>query len=495
MGADRRVDPAGPVEPGRTHHLVVERLAHAVQALELVPAGMELRARHADDGAHRLGVVGRELREHRVRCREKLPGTGQVGHVGMELAGEDREAVEPVGLGALDLRVPVGALDEPHHDAPPGAAGEVDDPVDHEGAPLAVGLDDEAEAVPAREPGVEAQGFEEIERDLQAIRLFGVDVEPDVVGAGQRRQSLEARQQLARHAVHLGAAVARVQGRQLDRDAGAVVDAAPIGGLADGVDRGLVIGEVAGRVLGRGGGLAQHVVGITEPPRLEPAAIRERFRNGLPSDELLAHHPHGEVGAAADQRLAAAPDEPRQRARQARFAGGRGQAPRHDEAPGRGIDEQRRAPPDMGAPVAVGDLVADQGVPRGIVRDAQQRLGEAHQGDALLARQRIFVDQPLDAAPPRLGAQRLDELAGGRGGLEGRLGRQGRRIEQGRHAILLGPAIGRRDGGAQGRLRLDRRREGREGLRADVGLIGRKNERHAGPIPEERGGSAAHRCI
>ena len=57
-------------------------------------------------------------------------------------------------------------------------------------------------------------------------------------------------------------------------------------------------------------------------------------------------------------------------------------------------------PPRWERPVAVGDLVADQRVAGGAVGDAQQRFGKAHQRDAFLAGQRVFVDQALD--PPEL---------------------------------------------------------------------------------------------
>jgi hypothetical protein len=63
----------------------------------------------------------------------------------------DREIFEAVDLGALDLGVPIGALDQPHHHPAAGAAGEIDDEVEHEGAALAIGLHDEAEPFqPAR---------------------------------------------------------------------------------------------------------------------------------------------------------------------------------------------------------------------------------------------------------------------------------------------------------------------------------------------------------
>ena len=52
----------------------------------------------------------------------------------------------------------------------------------HEGAALAIGLDDEADAVPAGKLRVEAERLQDVERELEPVRLLGVDVEADVVG-------------------------------------------------------------------------------------------------------------------------------------------------------------------------------------------------------------------------------------------------------------------------------------------------------------------------
>ena len=96
------------------------------------------------------------------------------------------------------------------------------------------------------------------------------------------------------------------------------------------------------------------------------------------------------------------------------------------EAPGGGVDEERVVGAHMRQPVPGRHLVADQRVARRRIGDPQQRFGEAHQRHALLARQRIFVDQPLDALRPRFSAQRFDETAGRRGNAGSRRGRQGR---------------------------------------------------------------------
>ena len=150
----------------------------------------------------------------------------------------------------------------------------------------------------------------------------------------------------------------------------------------------------------------------------------------------------------------AARDQPGQRRRQAAVVGGRGQLAGDDQAPGGGVDEQRAAAAEMRAPVAVGDLVADQRVAGGGVGNAQQRLGEAHQRHAFLARQRIFLHQPLDAGALVLGAQRRDQLAGGRlGAARGHRRRQRGGLDQRRQAFGFRPAIGGGDRLAQRRLR------------------------------------------
>ncbi len=65
MGAHRRIDAAGTVEfaVGHfAHYLLIERLAHAVQTLELILAGIVVVARQLIDRGQRMGVMGRELR-------------------------------------------------------------------------------------------------------------------------------------------------------------------------------------------------------------------------------------------------------------------------------------------------------------------------------------------------------------------------------------------------------------------------------------------------
>ena len=75
-----------------------------------------------------------------------------------------------------------------------------------------------------------------------------------------------------------------------------------------------------------------------------------------------------------------------------------------------------------GGPVARGELVLDQAVGGGGVRHPQQRLRQHHQREALLGRQRIGMQEILDAAEPA--GARPDPLDEPRGaGIDARFGR------------------------------------------------------------------------
>ena len=103
MRTNRRIDPARSIELVATDHLLIERLAHSMQALEFVLAEVEIGPSEDEHGRERLRVVGGELRIDRVRRREQFARAGEKAHVGVELAGEYRKAVEAFDLGALDL--------------------------------------------------------------------------------------------------------------------------------------------------------------------------------------------------------------------------------------------------------------------------------------------------------------------------------------------------------------------------------------------------------
>ena len=488
VGAHRGVDATRPAQTAFGNglgDLLVERLAHAVQALEFVLARVVVLAGQLVDGGQRLGVVGGEHRIDGVGHFQQLAGADLIGQVGVHLAGVDRVAVHAVELGTLDLAVPVGALDQADHDPVVAAAGQVDDVVEHERAALLVGLHYEADAVPAGQRRVKAQRLQQVQRDLQPVGLLGVDVERNVVLAAEQGQLAHAGQQLGLNAIDLGTAVARVQGRELDGDAGALVDAAAGRGLADGVDGHLVGGHV-GLGVGFGGGrLAQHVVRVAEPLGFVLAGVGQRFLDGLAGDELLAHHPHAQVHALAHQRLSALLEDAGERRGQLVLAVGAHQPAGDDQAPGGGVDEDGRGLAHVGLPVAVADLVTDERIARLAVGNAQQRLGQAHQRHAFLAGERELLDQRLDAAGARPGTQALAQTTGQLvdARLEARVGQRGvlGLCQQPGDTFGLGAAPGGRDGGTARSLRRHLLGKGHEGGRGlALGALGQLGRIGAG---------------
>ena len=459
VAAHRRVDTARSSQLAVSHqtgHLLIQRLAHAVQALEFILAAVVVGTCHVVDRRQRLGIVRGELGIDRIRNCQQLARAGQIAHIGIDLARIDRIAVHAIHLGALDLAVPVGALHQTDHQATARPARQIDQVVDHMRAALLVGLHHKADAVPATQRGSSTQRFQQIQRQLQAVGFFGIDVHADVVALAQLGQHQHTWQQLAHHAVVLCAGVARMQGREFDGNARPFKNAAPGRCRANRMDGLLVVAQVAfGVRLGRGR-FAQHVIAVAEALLLERTAVGQRFGNILSGDELLAHQLHGTVHALADQRLAALADHARQRRRQALLAGGAGQLAGNHQTPGRGVDEHGRRTAHMGAPVAVANLVADQSIARGTVRDAQQRFGQTHQGHTLLAGQRKLLHQRRNTARHRRITQALHQLAGqALHGLRllGVIGTRHR--QQHRQAFRLGTVPGGRDRCTQRRLRQD----------------------------------------
>ncbi|MNO71042.1 hypothetical protein D3C76_619450 [compost metagenome] len=445
-----------------------------MQALELVLARVIVLTGNVVDGRQGVGVVGGELRVDGFWHGQQLAGAGDVGHVGVHLAGIDRVAFQAFDLGTLDLAVPVGAFYQADHQAVAAALGQVDDVVDHVRAALLVGLDNETDAVPASQLRLEAQALEQIQRQLQAVGFFGVDVQADVVLLGQQGQRQQARVQLFHHALVLGAAVARVQCRQLDRDAWAFIDATAMRGLADRVD-GLLVGrQVLLRVVLGQCGFAEHVVGVAEALGFELAGVGQGFGDGFAGHELLAHQAHGHVDALADHRLAALADDAGERGGEAGFVMGADQLAGQQQPPGGGVDEQRRAVAQVRLPVAGTDLVADQRITGTFVGDTQQGFGQAHQRHAFLRRQREFLQQALDDTGTAAGAFLIAQLFGNaRGQLVGGFGQwraQARLLQQHRHHFLLRSAVGSGDRRAQYRLRQDAFGKFEEALVAVVSL-------------------------
>ena len=99
----------------------------------------------------------------------------------MHFARVHRVAVKAINLRPFDFAVPVRALDETNHQFLLVAPREVDEVVNDEGAALLVGLDDKADAVVTGEVRVGNERFHQIQREFEAVCLFGVNIDADVV--------------------------------------------------------------------------------------------------------------------------------------------------------------------------------------------------------------------------------------------------------------------------------------------------------------------------
>ncbi len=444
--ADRRIDAAGAVEALGSDHEPVEAFPHAMQALEFVVAPAERAPRHAIDRGERLRIVRGELRENGVAAREQALGAGEVAHIGVAFARENRIAGKAVHLRALDLAVPVRALYEPDHETALRPLRKADEEVDDERRALLIRLHHEAEPLPAAKRGFMRERLDEIERWLQPVRFLGVDVEADAALRRHKRQPQEPRIKLGADAIHLRKAVARMQRGQLHRNACAFVNAraAPCANRRDGV---LVGTHVSGGVRLGDGRLAQHVVGIEKAALLEGPGVFERFLDGLAGHELAAEQPHREVHRLPDDRLAAARQRPRQSRRHAALAAGRDELAGDEQAPGRSVHEPGLACADVRAPIAARELVPNEEIAGGAVGNAQERLREAHQRDAFAARQRKLLHQRLDAEGiAALASQTLDQTVCEARRFARRLRIEPRFFDESRNAAGLGRAVSGADG-------------------------------------------------
>ena len=251
---------------------------------------------------------------------------------------------------------------------------------------------------------------------------------------------------------------------------------------ADDVDRMLVRLEVTICVLERARALAEHVEGAQRHLRLARAAL-ERFLDGAADHELAADDAHGAAYRQAHQRLARLARQLAHPAGRVRLDGRiQIQNPaRQHQAPGRGIDEQGFGSARVRRPVPGRELFGDQPVRGGVVRDAQQRLGDAHERDALLIRQPEFLqeriqERPLVAPRPRA----LDQRHAQRHGTMARPAGELQPVQQSIDRLVLGP---------QGMLPGRRPRRLGEGGGEDA--VGSD---HAGWRPWRRSSEAIRKC-
>ena len=185
-------------------------------------------------------------------------------------------------MRALDLGIPIGALDQSHRQPAAEALRDALEPVDHGGSALLVGLHGEPEAVPAAQRAVGEHRGHHIEGEFEPIGFLGVDGEIEAVRARFARKLARHRHQFGQNESARYGLEARMQGGELDRNAGTARGIAGVRG--DGVDGMGVSREVALGIRSRARTLAEHVEGVA-PRRVAPRAI-ERVLDCLSEHEM-----------------------------------------------------------------------------------------------------------------------------------------------------------------------------------------------------------------
>ena len=391
--AHRRID--ATMIPLLPHQPLVQPIAHPMQSLELEIAVV---ARPFQDGGDGQRIVAGKGRAD-ILGRQHVLGDRQIGHVGCCLAREQRIVRQSLDLRALDLRIPVCALDQPHVHDPAEAVR----PFDHRPRPLAISLHRHAEAFPAVQAGQSCDRADDVETHLQPLGFLGIHRQRDSMPRRLHRQRLQHLRQ-RRHALRPPRdLIPRMQCRQLHRHRMSRRRIA-----AHRVDRLHISLEVALGVLVRPRRLAQHVEAGGKTLVLRLLHPARRLVDGAAHHEDLAHHPHRSAHALAHERLPRPRDQALERSRLALAD----QRTADDQPPGGGVDETRRRLAGMRTPVRIAQLVRDQQVRRFRVRHAQECLGQAEQRDALGRVQPIFLQELVHPAPALRRAQVGEQARG-----------------------------------------------------------------------------------
>ncbi len=160
-----------------------------------------------------MGIVRGELRQDRTRVREQTAHAGEIGNVRGEFSRVDRVSLQTSFLAALDLAIPVRPFHQAYGHAAAMLTSRGSDPVDHVQCAFAVGLHGQAQPRPLPRLRIGRQGFDDIQRKIQPIRLLGVDGELHAERCGAARQIEYAGDQPRHDAVMLQQGITRLQRR------------------------------------------------------------------------------------------------------------------------------------------------------------------------------------------------------------------------------------------------------------------------------------------
>ena len=150
MRAHRRIDSDPRLRTPLCQPTVIERLAHAMQALKLKGHAWRMARRQLLDRSYGVGVMSGKLGIDHIRRLQQTRRTSQITHIGVHFARPYGVMGPTLDLSALDLRIPVRALDQANHEAPLRSPRKSHHVIDHRHGAFLVGLNHKAQSVPAR---------------------------------------------------------------------------------------------------------------------------------------------------------------------------------------------------------------------------------------------------------------------------------------------------------------------------------------------------------
>ena len=297
-----------------------------------------------------------------------------------------------MGLGMFDLGIPIRSLHQPHRDTAAPGASLGRQPVEQGQGAFAIGLHHESE-LGASGPCSFKQAFEYVQGQLQPVGFFRVDSDGYAAGGRCPAQVRADGNEFIEDPPALAVFIARMQGRQLDRQ-GRVGHARFPAEFCNSVDGVPVCAPVAIRGRGVSGRLAEHVPGI---PFARPAALQGLFDRRA-HHELAAEDAHGCAHGGFHHGLAQAAAEAAEPGLRvtAEFAFRLNQFASEHQRPSGSVHHKRAGFADVGSPVRQPQAVRDQPFGGGVVGNPQQAFGQAHQGDAFLVAESIFDEKGIE---------------------------------------------------------------------------------------------------
>ena len=211
-----------------------------MQSLEFERIFIPRQPQNRRDG---VCVMGGELRVYAVRHFQKLFRATDIGHIRRRLSCENRKIRQALDLSAFDLGVPIGSFDQPNHDPAVIFLGQCIQPVKHRRGTFAIGLYNHAKPVPTRQRLVRQHSGNNVQRQVQTIGFFGINIQTHICVPRHPRQDQGAIHQFAHNPVTLGFFITRMKRRQFDRNTGVLANIIRRRPLSQRLDRITVYGK------------------------------------------------------------------------------------------------------------------------------------------------------------------------------------------------------------------------------------------------------------